>query len=315
MQFTQNTTNFTSKNKWYENPFGVLLDERSKNGGKYRYGYQGSEKDDEVKGKGNSYDFGARMLDPRVGRWLSLDFRTRDYPELSPYVFAGNSPIQFIDPDGNIIVDPETGEQVVNVDGQWQTATGGEVSQFFTDNSAPYLNKLNETEIGRELISRYQAISTNVSFDMSDKENNKGLKAKGSNSEWYYGSKGVQDDSKNDDGLYSNVTITPSLKAIEKKAKQTGVDEMEKYLQVLSVELGHIETKEQIDNEKIYAKEMDDYSSEGFAIVYNPLLNEAVRVGKKYRDEKEIPVDSTSDIPVTTFENFNKYIKLEGDDD
>jgi hypothetical protein len=34
----------------------------------YRYGFNGMEKDDEVKnGKGNSYDFGARMYDSRLG--------------------------------------------------------------------------------------------------------------------------------------------------------------------------------------------------------------------------------------------------------
>ncbi|MEN9303960.1 MAG: hypothetical protein RL264_2389 [Bacteroidota bacterium] len=39
----------------------------------YRDGYQGSEKDDEMKGSGNSYDFGARIYDSRVGRWWSMD--------------------------------------------------------------------------------------------------------------------------------------------------------------------------------------------------------------------------------------------------
>jgi len=39
----------------------------------YRYGFNGMEKDDEVKGKGNSYTTHFRMLDPRLGRWLSTD--------------------------------------------------------------------------------------------------------------------------------------------------------------------------------------------------------------------------------------------------
>ncbi len=30
----------------------------------YRYGFNGMEKDDELKGNGNSYDFGARIYDP-----------------------------------------------------------------------------------------------------------------------------------------------------------------------------------------------------------------------------------------------------------
>jgi RHS repeat-associated protein len=66
----------------------------------YRYGYQGSEKDDEMKGSGNSYDFGARMYDSRVGRWLSLDHLAHTSPSLSPYNFVANCPVVLIDPDG-----------------------------------------------------------------------------------------------------------------------------------------------------------------------------------------------------------------------
>lgn len=36
------------------------------------YGFNRRERDDEVKGAANSLDFGARIYDPRVGRWLSL---------------------------------------------------------------------------------------------------------------------------------------------------------------------------------------------------------------------------------------------------
>jgi RHS repeat-associated protein len=39
----------------------------------YRYGFNGMEKDDEVKGSGNSLDFGSRIYDARTGRWLSVD--------------------------------------------------------------------------------------------------------------------------------------------------------------------------------------------------------------------------------------------------
>jgi RHS repeat-associated protein len=72
----------------------------------YRYGFNSMEKDDEVKGGGNSYDFGARMYDSRVGRWWSRDAFERKYPDLSPYHFAMCSPLIVIDPNGkeNIIV-------------------------------------------------------------------------------------------------------------------------------------------------------------------------------------------------------------------
>ncbi len=59
------------------------------------------EKDDEVKGVGNSIDFGARMLDPRLGRWFAVDKFEAKYPFISPYSYSLNSVMEFIDPDGN----------------------------------------------------------------------------------------------------------------------------------------------------------------------------------------------------------------------
>src|SRR5205814_6261773 len=68
--------------------------------GGYRYGFNGKENDNEVKGEGNQQDYGMRIYDPRVGRFLSVDALTRSYPMLTPYQFASNNPIQNIDIDG-----------------------------------------------------------------------------------------------------------------------------------------------------------------------------------------------------------------------
>jgi hypothetical protein len=53
-----------------------------------------------VKGAGNQQDYGMRIYDPRVGRFLSVDPLTGNYPELTPYQFASNNPVEFIDIDG-----------------------------------------------------------------------------------------------------------------------------------------------------------------------------------------------------------------------
>ena len=81
-------------------PFGSVMSERSFSSGDYRYGFNGKESDDEVKGSKNSLDFGARIYDPRLGRFLSLDPRIREFPDLSPYVYAANNPIFLIDENG-----------------------------------------------------------------------------------------------------------------------------------------------------------------------------------------------------------------------
>jgi RHS repeat-associated protein len=65
-----------------------------------RFSFNGKEKDDEVKGAGNSVDFGARVYDSRLGRFLSLDPLLRNFPSESNYTYAGNSPILMMDAEG-----------------------------------------------------------------------------------------------------------------------------------------------------------------------------------------------------------------------
>ncbi len=66
----------------------------------YRFGFNGKEKDDELKGEGNSIDYEARMHDTRVGRFLSIDPLFKSFAWFSPFQFAGNSPISCVDLDG-----------------------------------------------------------------------------------------------------------------------------------------------------------------------------------------------------------------------
>ncbi|MCB9032781.1 MAG: hypothetical protein H6553_03000 [Chitinophagales bacterium] len=66
----------------------------------YLFGFNGMERDDEIKGQGNSYDFGARIYDSRLGKFMSIDPLTSKYPYYSPYLFAGNKPIMAIDNEG-----------------------------------------------------------------------------------------------------------------------------------------------------------------------------------------------------------------------
>lgn len=98
---------------------GSLMPGRNSNANEYRYGFQGQESDNEVKGNGNSYDFGARMYDPRIGRWLAVDPQFRKQPGWSTYKAFLDNPIIYQDPDGEtefltiILKDKSTGKAYV----------------------------------------------------------------------------------------------------------------------------------------------------------------------------------------------------------
>jgi RHS repeat-associated protein len=60
------------------------------------FGFNGKENDNESK----TQDYGMRIYNPSLGRFLSVDPITDEYPELTPYQFASNRPIDGIDLDG-----------------------------------------------------------------------------------------------------------------------------------------------------------------------------------------------------------------------
>ena len=67
----------------------------------YSYGFNGKEKDDEgLGGGGSTYDYGFRIYNPALGRFLSVDPLFESYPFFTPYQFSANTPISSIDLDG-----------------------------------------------------------------------------------------------------------------------------------------------------------------------------------------------------------------------
>ena len=89
----------TNKIRVSSSAFGTILDNRTF-GISGRVAFNGKEKDDEIKGVGNSYDFDSRMFDPRIGRWLSCDPEAHKYSFLSSYSYVADNPLIFVDKDG-----------------------------------------------------------------------------------------------------------------------------------------------------------------------------------------------------------------------
>jgi RHS repeat-associated protein len=93
-----NLAEVLSANDYYA--FGMQQPGRSYSLGGYRYGFNGKENDNDVKGEGNQQDYGMRIYDSRLGKFLSVDPLQKKFPELSTYQFASNKPINSIDLDG-----------------------------------------------------------------------------------------------------------------------------------------------------------------------------------------------------------------------
>ena len=258
------------------------------NGG-YRYGFNGMESDDEVKGNNNSYDFGARIYDSRVGRWLSGDSKFRFYPDLAPYVFVANNPLLFIDPDGNVIVDPKTKRPVVKMDGEWvqvkEDALGERtylpVSKKFVEQTKPVLDVMEKSEVGASNIAYMQSIPTLVTIDPSAPDNLPGD-----------ASSVIPTDEDMIDGYYKAVTIVPDFTVMQSNIEGTNISMEEKLTGVMAVEVGHL-NPQQI--------KIDQDENSTFASQYNKLLNNHLRAQISYRKANGIKIDDGLFAPLDKF--------------
>jgi RHS repeat-associated protein len=100
-------------------PFGMPIKERSytiSGGSGYKYGYNGKLKDNDITVENGDYDYGARIYDSRLGRWMSVDPLFVENSSYTPYIYCGNNPIIYKDSDGKdwILV---TGNRVYWYDG------------------------------------------------------------------------------------------------------------------------------------------------------------------------------------------------------
>lgn len=96
-------TDIEEENNYY--PFGMKQKGYNNNASSntaLKYKYNGKEIQDEL--ALNFYDFGARNYDPAIGRWMNIDPLAEVARRFSPYTYANNNPVFFIDPDGMIVI-------------------------------------------------------------------------------------------------------------------------------------------------------------------------------------------------------------------
>ena len=109
-------------------PYGMLFSDNNLD--KNRYLYQGKELENEM-GFG-IYDFHVRGYDPNIVRTRQLDPKAESYYSWSPYSWAANNPVLYIDPDGQEVVIYYMGKERMAAFDQFMQTKSGQayVSQF-----------------------------------------------------------------------------------------------------------------------------------------------------------------------------------------
>ena len=146
-------------------PFGSSLPNRTwsdANRG-YRFGFNGKEKDSET--ASDNFDFGARIYDGRLGRWLSLDPLMKKYPSTNPYNYTSNNPVLYIDLNGQdygIYINHETNTIIIRA--TFHTIKGDDANRAYE--GVNFWNKQNQFEyiVGENLV-KYK-----IEFQLSVKE-------------------------------------------------------------------------------------------------------------------------------------------------
>ncbi|NJC26609.1 RHS repeat domain-containing protein [Neolewinella antarctica] len=141
-------------------PFGLAMnrDPDSRSGKNYRYGFNGKEKDDDGEwGDLTQYDYGFRIYNPGIARFLSVDPLMKIYPMLTPYQFASNRPIDGIDLDGLEYFDSD--EAMINM-----TFGGASLKLSHVSNSTANYYR----QSGLNIDTENNTIGMNASLSISD---------------------------------------------------------------------------------------------------------------------------------------------------
>jgi RHS repeat-associated protein len=91
-----------------------------------KYLYNGKELQDDVFAGSslNWFDYGARFYDPQIGRFTTQDAFAEKYISMTPYQYGANSPINFIDINGDSLALFKNGAYVSTVDNGKKETTG-----------------------------------------------------------------------------------------------------------------------------------------------------------------------------------------------
>ena len=143
-----------------------------------KFKYNGKEIQDDL--DLNWYDYGVRMYDPAIGRWWVVDPLAEKWNQYSPYNYAINNPLLYIDPDCEDVIDAngnvvqieinenEDGRYVANY--TFAEGTSEDVQNSFMDNAGRFINEAIQIETGREYVNAAIDSDEKLNYEISTDE-------------------------------------------------------------------------------------------------------------------------------------------------
>lgn len=270
-----------------------------------RFSFNGQENDNEVKGVGNSLDFGARIYDPRIGRWLSTDQRFKDYVPFSPYNFALSNPICFVDADGNVVVDVNGNPVTISItqakDGtvsatyEFVKGTSQAVIDNFNSNGGRAINTAIQVQTGREAVLKAIESSELIHYTISPDEHVTTVEEKESTiTKYRSGETGLKPLFERDEngkavgikGTVEDVTIYEGTidRLIEDEIptdNQQGLTKEQRIGATFVHETEHATDPEEVKNRKNGQPELNESNHDNVRAVENKAVNEYKQKNKK----------------------------------